>query len=89
MNIKFVFLNRVHKEEVYIEQLMDDMVKKQENNFINYSHKHALYVKTKEESILIVCLYVDDLIFIGNNPNIFEEFKKAMARKFEMTDISL
>nr|XP_016452562.1 PREDICTED: uncharacterized mitochondrial protein AtMg00810-like [Nicotiana tabacum] len=31
----------------------------------------------------------DDLIFTGNNPKMFEEFNKAMAREFEMTDISL
>ncbi|XP_019242593.1 PREDICTED: uncharacterized protein LOC109222727, partial [Nicotiana attenuata] len=30
-----------------------------------------------------------DLIFTGNNPKMFEEFKKAMAREFEMTDIGL
>ena len=39
--------------------------------------------------ILIVCLYVDDLIFTGNNPSMFKDFKKAMAREFEMTDIGL
>ena len=38
-------------------------------------------------NILIVCLYVDDLIFTGSNPSMFEEFKKNMAKKFEMTDI--
>ena len=37
--------------------------------------------------ILLVCLYVDDLIFTENNPNLFEEFKKAMSLEFEMTDI--
>jgi len=38
--------------------------------------------------MLFVCLYVDDLIFIDNNPKMFEEFKKA-TREFEMTDIGL
>ncbi|RDX99068.1 hypothetical protein CR513_17941, partial [Mucuna pruriens] len=32
--------------------------------------------------ILVVCFYVDDLIFTRNNPNLFEDFKK-------MTDIEL
>ena len=36
-----------------------------------------------------MCLYVDDLIFIGSNPSFFEEFKKAMAKEFEITDIGL
>ncbi|RDY01787.1 hypothetical protein CR513_14844, partial [Mucuna pruriens] len=37
----------------------------------------------------MICLYVDDLIFIGNNPNLFEDFKKVMSCEFEMTDIGL
>ncbi|KAK2988896.1 hypothetical protein RJ640_024965 [Escallonia rubra] len=38
--------------------------------------------------ILIVCLYVD-LIFTGNNVKMFDDFKKEMAKEFEMTDIGL
>ena len=38
---------------------------------------------------LIVCLYVDDLIFTGINPSMFEDFKKAMTKEFEMIDIGL
>ncbi|XP_022880403.1 uncharacterized protein LOC111397630 [Olea europaea var. sylvestris] len=38
---------------------------------------------------MIVCLYVDDLILIGNNENMFDEFKRMMAQEFEMTDIGL
>ncbi|KAK2994441.1 hypothetical protein RJ640_001257 [Escallonia rubra] len=39
--------------------------------------------------ILIVCLYVDDLIFAGNNVKMFDDFKKEMAKEFEMTNIGL
>ena len=38
---------------------------------------------------MIVCLYVDDMIFIGNNSKMFDEFKRVMAQEFEMTDIGL
>jgi len=48
-----------------------------------------MYVKIKNGDILIVCIYVDDLILTGNNPNMFEEFKKAMIKEFEMSDIGL
>ncbi|KAM2065116.1 hypothetical protein EV1_027912 [Malus domestica] len=61
----------------------------QENNFTKCPHEHALYVKVKDEDILIVCLYVDDLIFTGSDPSIFEEFKRVMTKEFEMTDIGL
>ena len=61
----------------------------QENDFTKCPHEHALYTKQDNGNILLVCLYVDDLIFTGNNPRMFEDFKKAMAREFEMTDIGL
>ena len=61
----------------------------QEHNFTRCPHEHALYVKIKDGDVLITCLYVDDLILTGNNPSMFEEFKKAMTREFEMTDIGL
>jgi hypothetical protein len=32
---------------------------------------------------------VNDLIFKGNNPSMFEDFKKAMIEEFKMTDIGL
>ncbi|GKV41340.1 hypothetical protein SLEP1_g48885 [Rubroshorea leprosula] len=61
----------------------------QENGFVKCPYEYALYVKVSNGGILIVCLYVDDLIFTGNNPRMFEEFKRAMSNEFEMTDIGL
>jgi hypothetical protein len=40
----------------------------------------------KNDDTLIVCLYVDDLIFTGNNLKMFGDFKQAMVKEFEMTD---
>ena len=39
--------------------------------------------------MLIICLYVDDLIFTENDSVMFEEFKKSMMVEFEMFDISM
>lgn len=36
---------------------------------------------------MIVCLYVDDMIFPENNPGMFDDFKKVMTNEFEMTNI--
>ena len=36
---------------------------------------------------MIVCLYVDDMIFTGNNPGMFDDFKKVMTNEFEISDI--
>ena len=62
----------------------------QVNGFAKYPHEHVLYYKVhKKGDILIVCLYVDDLIFTGKNPSIFEDFKKAITKEFGMTNIGL
>lgn len=41
----------------------------QKNEIMKSPYEHALYSKiNKVGDIMIVCLYVDDMIFIGNNP---------------------
>ncbi|KAE8679315.1 hypothetical protein F3Y22_tig00111402pilonHSYRG01195 [Hibiscus syriacus] len=60
----------------------------QRNGFMKSPYEHALYTKKNEDGdIMIVCLYVDDMVFTGNNPGMFNDFKKAMTKEFEMTDI--
>ena len=36
---------------------------------------------------MIVSLYVDDLIFTGDNMKMLSEFKNSMMKEFEMTDL--
>lgn len=36
---------------------------------------------------MIVCLYVDDLIFTGNDETMFTDFKSSMTADFDMTDL--
>ncbi|KAM2899811.1 hypothetical protein FF1_006000 [Malus domestica] len=50
-------------------------------------YEHTLFTKTKNGGMLIVCLYVDDLIFTGNDESMFKEFKQSMMVEFEMTDL--
>lgn len=49
--------------------------------------EHTLFTKTKGGKILIVSLYVDDLIFTGNDRAMCDEFKKSMMMEFEMSDL--
>ena len=45
--------------------------------------EHTLYIKSNSNSdVIIVCLYVDDLIFIGNCQQMFEYFKGAVKQQF-------
>ena len=57
-------------------------------DFVEASLSPTLYTKVNEHGhILIVCLYVDDMIFIGDLE--IDEFKAAMMKEFEMTDLCL
>lgn len=43
--------------------------------------------RKKEEKILVVSLYVDDLIFTGDDELLCAEFKSLMQKEFEMMDM--
>ncbi|PNX58473.1 putative LRR receptor-like protein kinase, partial [Trifolium pratense] len=56
--------------------------------FVKCPYEHTLFVKYgKKDEILIVSLYVDDLIFTGNDVNLIEDFKNSMKGRFAMTDL--
>ncbi|BBH03176.1 ADP glucose pyrophosphorylase large subunit 1 [Prunus dulcis] len=53
-------------------------------------YEHTFFTKFGEEGqILIVCLYVDDLIYTGNDVAMFNDFKKSMMPEFDMSDLGL
>ncbi|KAL0537088.1 hypothetical protein IC582_026058 [Cucumis melo] len=61
-----------------------------DNGYLRCPYEHSLYIKVNGHGdILVVCLYVDDLIFTGNCASMFEDLKNAMTQEFEMTDIGL
>ena len=45
--------------------------------------------KKGDVDFLVVCLYVDDMIYMGSSELIIAEFKFNMMRKFEMSDLGL
>ncbi|XP_042441388.1 uncharacterized mitochondrial protein AtMg00810-like [Zingiber officinale] len=58
--------------------------------FTKCPYEHSLYLKKNSYGdILLVCLYVDDLIFTSNNISMIREFKQSMEKEFEMTDLGL
>ncbi|XP_027351227.1 uncharacterized protein LOC113862337 [Abrus precatorius] len=61
-----------------------------QNSFQRCSFEHTLYIKSVEPNdILIVCLYIDDLIFTNSNPKIIAKFREVMIKCFEMTNLGL
>jgi hypothetical protein len=62
----------------------------QQNGFIKCLYEHSVYMKTDDKGdFLILCLYMDDLLFIGSSEKMFVEFKQSMFKEFEMIDIGL
>ena len=49
----------------------------------------TLYIKSQGQYTLLLSLYVDDLIYMGNNTKMMMEFKEDMMKTFEMTDLGL
>lgn len=47
----------------------------------------TVYVKRMGEDIIIVCIYVDDIIYTSSSTNLLQEFKALMVKEFEMSDM--
>eukprot|EP00253_Pinus_taeda_P030808 PITA_30808 len=58
-----------------------------DNEFDKCEGEPTIYIKEKDGKILIVVLYVDDVIFTGNNDHLIKNFKSVMKEEFEMTDM--
>eukprot|EP01018_Ginkgo_biloba_P020382 Gb_28245 [translate_table: standard] len=59
----------------------------QKRGFQKRSSDPNLYIKVIGSDILIVSLYVDDLIYTGNNHKMLHDFKVDMCKEFEMSDL--
>eukprot|EP01018_Ginkgo_biloba_P029557 Gb_20738 [translate_table: standard] len=59
----------------------------QQKGFQKSSSDPNLYIKVIGSDILIISLYVDDLIYIGNNHHMLHDFKVGMCKEFKMLDL--
>ena len=48
---------------------------------------HLISRKEGTHEFLVVCLYVDDLIYTSTKPRMAEAFKMGMMKEYEMTDL--
>eukprot|EP00253_Pinus_taeda_P030339 PITA_30339 len=60
-----------------------------ENGFEKFEGDPTVYIKEKYGKFLIFVLYVDDVIFTGNDVYFIENFKAVMKEEFQMTDMGL
>ena len=60
-----------------------------DNGFEKCDAEPRLYINEKDGKILIVVLYVNDLIFTGNDVSLIVDFKAVMKSEFEMTNLGL
>lgn len=58
--------------------------------FLKCPCEHTFYIKAGANGkILIVCLYVDDLIYVSNDGVMLADFKKSVMNEFDMSDLGL
>ena len=48
---------------------------------------NCVYQRNRENDILIVAVYVDDLLILANNVKTIDQIKEELSQKFEMTDL--
>ncbi|KAM1485555.1 hypothetical protein TB1_036396 [Malus domestica] len=61
-----------------------------EKGFQKSPSEATLYTKTESNNkTLIVSIYVDDVVYTGNDAAMMEEFKEEMMKRYEMTDLGL
>lgn len=58
--------------------------------FNRSNNEHTLYKKHGAgEDVILVCVYVDDIIYLSSSMELIAEFKRDMMKAFEMTDLGL
>ena len=49
----------------------------------------CVYTKNTQSEYVIVCLYVDDMLIIGNNNDVIKATKKMLTNYFDMKDMDV
>ncbi|KAL6335533.1 hypothetical protein AAG906_030661 [Vitis piasezkii] len=92
MDVKNTFLNRDLEEEIYMDQLEGCVVIGKEKKVLTngYSINDAgkcIYSKYEDNTCVVICLYVDDMLIFGTNLEVVCETKKFLGSKFDMKDL--
>lgn len=58
-----------------------------ELRFVRSMADHCVYSKQVGNYFIYVVLYVDDMLFVGNNMDVIKEVKSQLSSKFDMKDL--
>lgn len=62
----------------------------QQNGYVRSENEPTLYVKKGgKNDFIIVCLYIDDIVYASSSDFLLTEFKEHMKNKSEMSDMGL
>ena len=82
LNLKRHFFGLKQAPRALYERLSKFLLKK---GFKMGKFDTTLFIKTKENDMLLVQIYVDDVIFGATNVSLCEEFSKCMHSEFEIS----
>lgn len=83
---------KLHKVLYGLRQAPKAWFNRIESHFISEGFQkcpteQTLFIKRNEGKVLIVSIYVDDLIYTGDDKDMMVEFKNSMMQTFDMTDL--
>lgn len=60
----------------------------QKHGYQRTTSEPTVYVrKVTDDELIIVCLYVDDIIYTSSSNELLDEFKRKMIKEFDMSDL--
>lgn len=60
-----------------------------EFGFIQSKNEYSLYVKNSDNFCVLLLVYVDDIVIIGNNEKVIKSVKLFLKSKFHIKDLGL
>lgn len=84
--IKMILYGLKQAPHVWYNKIYSDLMR---NSFCKNDGEPTLYIKSRNGKILMVFLFINDLVFIGNDDFLINDFKKVIKNEFDMIDLGL
>eukprot|EP00253_Pinus_taeda_P024773 PITA_24773 len=90
MDVKTTFLHRDLEEEIYKKKPEGFAMKGKKELGLGFTRSkadHYVYFKLIGDCVIFLVLYVDDMLLVGNDKEIFQDLKTQLSSKFDMKDL--